>query len=159
MTIHGVVKIVNLSTIKMLNVAEVMLRRYFRVEIFVLLSISDLTMNATSSLNFSANAAPRNAGKSVLPVLSFITLTAYNTFILLTAAVTILILMPSGWMGFLLLDTTLSFVVSYIFSISLISPTGVVRVLLYVIAVPVIVVLFGVLDELRKQLKLPNLAQ
>ena len=40
MTIHRVVKIVNLTAIKMLNVVEVMLRQYFRVEIFVLLSIS-----------------------------------------------------------------------------------------------------------------------
>ena len=106
---------------------------------------NNLTMNATSSLNFTATAAPGDAGTSIWPDYAFFILTAYDTIILLTAALTILILMPSGWMGFHLQHIVIGCVMNYVLSILLISPTYAGKVFLVVITVFAVVVFYVVL--------------
>ena len=84
---------------------------------------NNLTMNATSSLNFTATAAPGDAGTSILPDYDFVTITVLNTGILVWTLMTIIFLMPSGWVGPFLVAPIIFFATSYLFSVAFISPT------------------------------------
>ncbi|MED6217242.1 hypothetical protein PIB30_016057 [Stylosanthes scabra] len=71
--------------------------------------------NATSSLNSAA-------GKSVLSTQNFAFLSVVNSFSLLFAIISFVIIIPAGWIGAMLIAPTFYFGVSYFYSVELIAP-------------------------------------